>query len=409
MAAQSVSGGSTIGWRTPAVVMVFGCLIAMISFGPRSALGFFLTPMSQEFHWGRDVFSMALAIQNLLWGVGQPFAGGMADRFGTNRVLIVGALLYAAGLALMAHSTSGGMLDLSAGVLIGFGLSGSSFTIVLGAFGRLLPPERRAWASGIATAAGSLGQFLFAPIGQGFIAAWGWQVALVLLAAAALPMIPVAFALRSRSEPAAAEPQQSLRAALGEASAHKSYWLLIAGFFVCGFHLAFIQVHMPAYIAGFGLSASVGAWAIGVVGLFNTIGAYAAGVLAGRKSKKNLLAAIYLGRAVVIALFVLTPVSTASVLIFSAAMGLLWLSTVPPTWGLVALMFGPRYMSMLFGVVFFSHQIGAFLGVWLGGWAYDALGSYTLVWWISVGLGVFSAAVHWPIAERPVRLAAQGA
>ncbi len=300
-------------------------------------------------------------------------------------------------------------LHLTLGVMTGLGLSGASMFIVLGAFGRLLPPERRAWASGIATAAGSLGQFLFAPIGQGFIAAWGWPVALMLLAAAALPMIPIAFALKSRSEPAALQLQQSIGAALREASAHRSYWLLIAGFFVCGFHLAFIQVHMPAYIAGFGLSASVGAWAIAFVGLFNTVGAYTAGVLAGRRSKKNLLSAIYLGRAVVIALFVLTPVSTASVLAFSAAMGLLWLSTVPLTSALVALMFGPRYMTMLFGIVFLSHQIGAFIGVWLGGWAYDAYGSYTLVWWISVGLGVFSAAVHWPIAERPVRLAAQGA
>jgi predicted MFS family arabinose efflux permease len=299
-------------------------------------------------------------------------------------------------------------LHLTLGVMTGLGLSGASMFIVLGAFGRLLAPERRAWASGIATAAGSLGQFLFAPIGQGFIAAWGWPVALVLLAAAALPIIPLAFALRSRTGPAALpQAEQSLGAALREASGHRSYWLLIAGFFVCGFHLAFIQVHMPAYIAGFGLSASVGAWAIGFVGLFNTIGAYAAGVLAGRRSKKNLLSAIYLGRAAVIALFVLTPVSTASVLVFSAAMGLLWLSTVPPTSGLVALMFGPRYMSMLFGVVFFSHQIGAFIGVWLGGWAYDAFGSYTPVWWISVGLGIASAAVHWPIAERPARAALQ--
>lgn len=394
---------------TPALIVTAGAIISLIGYGIRGDFGLFQEPMLATRGWSRETFALALAIQNLMWGLGQPFAGAIADRYGSGRVLAAGAVLYAAGIALGAVVEGPVALHLTLGVMTGLGLSGASMFIVLGAFGRLLPPERRAWASGIATAAGSLGQFLFAPIGQGFIAAWGWPVALVLLGVAALPMIPIAFALKSRNAPAAQQQQQSLGAALREASAHKSYWLLIAGFFVCGFHLAFIQVHMPAYIAGFGLSASVGAWAIGFVGLFNTVGAYAAGVLAGRGSKKNLLSAIYLGRAIVIALFVLTPVSVPSVLAFSAAMGLLWLSTVPPTSGLVALMFGPRYMSMLFGVVFFSHQIGAFLGVWLGGWAYDAYGSYTLVWWISVGLGVFSAAVHWPIAERPARPVLQGA
>jgi MFS family permease len=393
---------------TPALIVTAGAIISLIGYGIRGDFGLFQEPMLNTRGWSRETFALALAIQNLMWGLGQPFAGAIADRYGSGRVLAGGAVLYAAGIAMGAVVEGPIALHLTLGVMTGLGLAGASMFIVLGAFGRLLPPERRAWASGIATAAGSLGQFLFAPIGQGFIAAWGWPVALVLLGCAALPMIPIALALKSRNVPAAPQ-QQSLGAALREASTHKSYWLLIAGFFVCGFHLAFIQVHMPAYIAGFGLSASVGAWAIGFVGLFNTIGAYAAGVLAGRGSKKNLLSAIYLGRAVVIALFVLTPVSVPSVLAFSAAMGLLWLSTVPPTSGLVALMFGPRYMSMLFGVVFLSHQIGAFIGVWLGGWAYDAFGSYTLVWWISVGLGVFSAAVHWPIAERPARPVLQGA
>jgi MFS family permease len=397
-------------FMTPAFIITAGAIVSLIGYGVRADFGLFQDPMLGTRGWSRETFALALAIQNLMWGFGQPFAGAIADRYGGGRVLAGGALLYAAGIALGAVVEGPFALHLTLGVMTGLGLSGASMFIVLGAFGRLLPPERRAWASGIATAAGSLGQFLFAPIGQGFIAAWGWPVALMLLAAAALPIIPVAFALRSGREHAAVQQQQqSLGAALREASAHKSYWLLIAGFFVCGFHLAFIQVHMPAYIAGFGLSPSVGAWAIGFVGLFNTIGAYAAGVLAGRRSKKNLLSAIYLGRALVIALFVLTPVSTASVLVFSAAMGLLWLSTVPPTSGLVALMFGPRYMSMLFGVVFFSHQIGAFIGVWLGGWAYDAYGSYALVWWISVGLGIASAAVHWPIAERPARAVLQRA
>ncbi len=387
-------------------VVAAGAIVSLIGYGVRADFGLFQDPMLSTRGWSRETFALALAIQNLTWGLGQPFAGAIADRYGGGRVLAGGALLYAAGIALGAVVEDSFALHLTLGVMTGLGLSGASMFIVLGAFGRLLPPERRAWASGVATAAGSLGQFLFAPIGQGFIAAWGWPVALMLLAVAALPIIPVAFALRSRNEPAAMpQAQQSLGDALREASMHRSYWLLIAGFFVCGFHLAFIQVHMPAYIAGFGLSPAVGAWAIGFVGLFNTIGAYAAGVLAGRCSKKNLLSAIYLGRAAVIAIFVLTPVSVPSVLAFSAAMGLLWLSTVPPTSGLVALMFGPRYMSMLFGLVFFSHQIGAFIGVWLGGWAYDAYGSYNLVWWISVGLGIASAALHWPIAERPARAA----
>jgi MFS family permease len=395
---------------TPARIVTAGAIVSLIGYGVRADFGLFQDPMLSARGWSRETFALALAIQNLMWGLGQPFAGAIADRFGCGRVLAGGALLYAAGIALGSVVEGPLALHLTLGVMTGLGLSGASMFIVLGAFGRLLQPERRAWASGIATAAGSLGQFLFAPIGQGFIAAWGWPIALVVLATAALPIVPVAFALRSRSQAVAMEqPPQSLGAALREASAHKSYWLLIAGFFVCGFHLAFIQVHMPAYIAGFGLSPSVGAWAIGFVGLFNTIGAYAAGVLAGRRSKKNLLSAIYLGRAAVIAPFVLTPVSVPSVLAFSAAMGLLWLSTVPPTSGLVALMFGPRYISMLFGLVFLSHQIGAFIGVWLGGWAYDTFGSYTLVWWISVGLGVLSAAVHWPIAERPARVALQGA
>ncbi len=390
-------------FATPAMIVAAGAIVSLIGYGIRGDFGLFQEPMLGTRGWSRETFALALAIQNLMWGLGQPFAGAIADRYGAGRVLAGGALLYAAGIALGAAVEGPLALHLTLGVMTGLGLSGASMFIVLGAFGRLLPPERRSWASGIATAAGSLGQFLFAPIGQGFIAAWGWEVALVLLAVAALPMIPVAFALRNQSESAAVQQQQSLGAALREAATHKSYWLLIAGFFVCGFHLAFIQVHMPAYLADFGLSPSVGAWALAFVGLFNTVGAYASGVLGGRRSRKNLLAAIYLGRAAVIALFVLTPVSTASVLAFSAAMGLLWLSTVPLTSGLVALMFGPRYMSMLFGVVFLSHQIGAFLGVWLGGWAYDVTGSYTPVWWISVGLGLFSAAVHWPIAERPAR------
>lgn len=392
----------------PMTVVVAGCLISMIGYGVRGDFGLFLPPIQETRGWSRETFALALALQNLLWGLGQPFAGAIADRFGTARVLIGGALLYAAGVAGSSMVATPLGFNLVMGVAVGFGLSGASFTIVLGALTRLLPPEKRSWALGLGTAAGSLGQFLFAPLGQGFLAAYGWQTALILLGGSALAIVPLAMALRGRGdETAHAVKPQGLGEALREAGGVRSYWLLIAGFFVCGFHVAFIQAHMPAYIKDVGLPASVGAWAIGLVGLFNVIGAYGAGVLATRRSRKRILSAIYLGRALVIAIFVLTPPSTASVLIFSAAMGVLWLSTVPPTSGLVALIFGPRYMTTLFGIVFFSHQVGAFLGVWLGGRIFDATGSYNAIWWISVALGIFAAVVHWPIVEQRVpRLAA---
>jgi MFS family permease len=404
MAAQSVSGGSTIGWRTPAVVMVFGCLIAMISFGPRSALGFFLTPMSQEFHWGRDVFSMALAIQNLLWGVGQPFAGGMADRFGTNRVLIVGALLYAAGLALMAHSTSGGMLDLSAGVLIGFGLSGSSFTIVLGAFGRLLPPEWRSLAFGVGTAAGSFGQFLYSPVAVALMDHFGWRGAITIFAGVTLLIVPLAVALATprSTAPVAPVATQSFRQAIGEAFMHRSYVLLVLGFFTCGFQLAFTTVHLPSYLVDRGLSAEVGGWTLAIIGLFNIIGSLGSGYLGARMPKRYILSAIYFARALSILIFITLPPGTVTTLVFGAVTGLLWLSTVPPTSGLVATMFGTRWLAMLFGFAFFSHQVGGFLGVWLGGLVYDYVGSYNPVWYLAIFFGVMSAIINLPIVEEPV-------
>jgi MFS family permease len=411
MAAQSVSGGSTIGWRTPAVVMVFGCLIAMISFGPRSALGFFLTPMSQEFHWGRDVFSMALAIQNLLWGVGQPFAGGMADRFGTNRVLIVGALLYAAGLALMAHSTSGGMLDLSAGVLIGFGLSGSSFTIVLGAFGRLLPPEWRSLAFGVGTAAGSFGQFLYSPVAVALMDHFGWRGAITIFAGVTLLIVPLAVALATprSTAPVAPVATQSFRQAIGEAFMHRSYVLLVLGFFTCGFQLAFTTVHLPSYLVDRGLSAEVGGWTLAIIGLFNIIGSLGSGYLGARMPKRYILSAIYFARALSILIFITLPPGTVTTLVFGAVTGLLWLSTVPPTSGLVATMFGTRWLAMLFGFAFFSHQVGGFLGVWLGGLVYDYVGSYNPVWYLSIFFGVMSALINLPIREQPVERLAPAA
>lgn len=399
-------------WQTMAVVIVAGCIIGMLSFGPRSALGLFLAPMTEMRGWSREVFALALAIQNLLWGAGQPVAGAIADRYGTARVLVVGGLLYAAGLATTAWAPSPLWLNIGAGALIGIGISASSFTIVLAAFGRVVSAQQRSVAFGIGTAAGSFGQFLFAPLGQMLIETTGWQQALMIMGALMLAVPVLAVALKGK--PAAHVPgsghDQTIREALSEAFGHRSFVLLVAGFFVCGFQLAFVTVHLPPYIVDIGIDAKYGAWAIAVIGLCNIFGALASGVIGARYSKPIFLSLIYLARAASIALFVFLPPSPATVLAFSAAMGLLWLSTVPPTSGLVAVMFGPRYMATLFGVVFFSHQVGAFLGVWLGGVLYDRYQTYDVVWWLSVALSIFAAIVHWPIRETPVaRLAAASA
>jgi MFS family permease len=409
MSVQSATARPALAnWRTPAVIVVCGCIIAMLSFGPRSALGFFLTPMSQEHNWGRDVFSMALAIQNLLWGLGQPFAGGIADRFGTMRVLAAGAIAYALGLALMSTSTTPGMLDLSAGVLIGFGLSGCSFTIVIGAFGKLLPVEWRSIAFGAGTAAGSFGQFLYSPLGVALMDKFGWQASLQIFAALTLLILPLSMALAlprataAEAAPSAAVPPQSLRQALAEAFGHRSYVLLVLGFFTCGFQLAFTTVHLPSYLIDRGLSAEVGGWTLAVIGLFNIFGSLASGYLGGRMPKRYILSTIYFARALSIVLFITLPATPLNTIIFGAVTGLLWLSTVPPTSGLVAVMFGTRWLAMLFGFAFFSHQVGGFLGVWLGGIVFDSTGSYLPVWWLSVFFGVASALINLPIAERPV-------
>ncbi|SOE00561.1 MFS transporter [Caenispirillum bisanense] len=393
------------------VVIVAACMVGLLNFGVRAGFGLFLEPMSAANGWGREVFATAIAVQNLLWGAGQPFAGAIADRFGTARVLVAGGFLYAAGTMLMAVSTTPTAITLTGGLIVGMGLAGSSFAIALAAMARVVPEEKRSWALGLGTATGSLGQFLLVPLGQGFISAYGWQTALVLMGSLALLIAVLAPALKGKpAKPAAGGFDQSIGEAVREAFAHRGYVLLFFGFFVCGFHVAFIQTHLPAYIVDKGLSPALGAWALGLVGLFNVIGAYSAGLLAGRYSKKYLLSIIYVTRAVVIAAFVLLPISTASVLVFSAAIGLLWLSTVPPTSGLVAQIFGPRYMATLFGIVFFGHQIGAFLGVWMGGVLYDATGSYDIVWWSGVALGIVAALLHWPIDERKlVRLPAAAA
>lgn len=391
-------------WRTPALILTCGCLISLVTFGPRSSLGLFLSPMTTAHGWNREAFALAVAVQNLLWGAGQPVAGIIADRFGTARVLAAGGLLQAAGFGLMVWAPTPGWLVLSAGVLIGLGLGAASFGIVIPAFGRLIPAERRSWAYGMATAVGSLGQFLFAPLAMAVIAAYGWQAALLAMAALLLGVPLASTVLAGRPQPVAtlSGRDQSLREALAEAFGNGSYLLLVAGFFVCGFQLAFITTHLPPYLMDVGVGAQWGAWSIAIIGLFNVIGSYCAGVLSSRRSKRALLSLNYLLRGVAIALFILLPPSPLTTVVFSAVLGLLWLSTVPPTSGLVALMFGTRYMATLYGIVFFSHQVGGFLGVWLGGRLYDATGSYDVVWWLSAALGLYAALVHWPIRERPV-------
>jgi MFS family permease len=383
----------------------------MLGFGPRSGMGFLLTPMSSAHSWGRDVFALALAIQMLLWGAAQPFAGAIADRFGAALVLSVGAVLYALGLAAMAYAGTPAMLHLSAGVMIGFGLAGSSFTVVIGAFGKLMPPQWRSLAFGAGTAAGSFGQFLFSPLAVALIDSYGWRHTLVIFAAIVLLIIPLSLAFaapRTNGATAAATaPQQSLVQALTEALGHRSYWLLVLGFFTCGFQIFFIAVHLPAYLVDRGLAAEIGGWTLGVIGLFNMVGAITAGWLSALMPRRYLLSIIYFARAVAILAFIMLPPSAAATLIFGAVLGLLWLSTVPPTSGLVTVMFGAHWLAMLFGFAFFSHQIGGFLGVWLGGVLFERTGSYDLVWWLSILLGLLSAAINLPIVEKPVqRLAA---
>jgi len=403
-----MSAPSTQSRFSPELIVLSGCLIALISFGPRASVGLFQIPMTTEFGWGRDTFSLAIAFQNLLWGLGQPFAGAVADRFGAFRVLCAGALLYALGLVVMAYASTPGILHLGAGVLIGFGLSGCSFNLVLGAFGKLLPEKWRPMAFGAGTAAGSFGQFLFPPIGNLLIDSFGWQQALVIFAGSVLIVMPLAISLATRpgaggaAASAANVPNQSIKQALTEAFRHRSYVLLVLGFFTCGFQLAFITAHLPAYLKDAGLSAAVGGWTLAVIGLANAFGSLGSGWLSTRMSKRWLLAWIYFGRSIAIAAFILLPASPATSILFGISIGLLWLSTVPPTSSLVMLMFGTRYMAMLYGFAFFSHQVGGFLGVWLGGELYELYGNYALVWWLSIALGVASALINLPIKERPV-------
>jgi MFS family permease len=402
------------GWRTPLVIIICGCAIALLSFGPRSTLGFFIQPMSRELTWGRDVFGLGLALQNLLWGLGQPLAGAIADRFGLFRVMCVGALLYAGGLLMMRYATTPAALDLGAGVLIGFGLSGCSFNLVLSAFSKLLPPEQRGLALGAGTAAGSFGQFLFAPIGVALIDNLGWQGALTVFAALMLLIVPLSLALATPPSTTQADVpsanEQSFKTALAEAFGHRSYVLLVLGFFTCGFQLAFITVHLPAFLVDRGISTQIGGWVLAAIGLFNIIGSVSVGWMQNFMPKRYILSAIYFLRALSTVAFISFPVTPFSAIAFGAVSGLTWLSTVPPTSALIALMFGTRWFATLYGFAFVSHQVGGFLGVLLGGIVFERFGSYTPIWWLSVLFGVLSALINLPIVEKPVsRAVAQAA
>ena len=382
-----------------------GCLIALLTFGPRSAIGFFQLPMLMDTGWSRDEFAIAIAIQNLCWGAGQPLFGAIADKFGTARVLILSGLLYAAGLALTAVAPSPFFLTIGSGVLVGLGVASGSFGIVLAAFARRVSAEQRSFVFGLGTAAGSAGMFLFAPLSQALIDSYGWSDALLVLSAIMLLVPLLSFALRGNGQTRRdlkPEIEQTMGAALREAFATRSFLLLTSGFFVCGFQVAFITAHFPAFLADVGIAPKWAVISMALIGFFNIIGSISSGIIGQRVSKPHFLAWIYIGRSIVVTVFLLTPITPATVVVFAVVMGLLWLSTVPPTNALVAIMFGTKYLGLLGGLVFFSHQIGSFLGVWLGGYLYEIYGTYDVVWWLGVILGLFAALMHWPIRETAV-------
>lgn len=387
-----------------AQVLACGAAIVTLSMGIRHGFGLWLQPITQANGWTRETFAFAIAIQNLSWGIAGIFAGMVADRFGAFRVLLVGAVAYALGLYGMAHSPTPWLFAGSAGVLIGIAQAGTTYAVVYGVIGRNVPAERRSWAMGITAAAGSFGQFLMVPTEGLLIREFGWQQALVLLGATALLIAPLAWGLREPGLTAAppARREQSIGQALREAFSYPSFQLLMAGYFVCGFQVVFIGVHMPSYLKDKGLSPQVASYALALIGLFNVFGTYIAGSLGQRLAKRKILAFIYLARAVTITIFLLAPLSPMSVYLFASVMGALWLSTVPPTNAVIAQIFGVAHLSMLGGFVFFSHQIGSFLGVWLGGYLYDRTGSYDIVWYISIALGVFAGLVNLPIRENAI-------
>jgi predicted MFS family arabinose efflux permease len=391
-------------------VLVCGALIVTLSMGIRHGFGLWLQPVTMDRGWSRETFAFALAIQNLAWGLAGPAAGMLADKYGAFRVLLAGSVLYAGGLVLMGLATSGLAFTGSAGVLLGMAQAGTTYAVVYGVIARQVDPARRSWAMGVTAAAGSFGQFLMVPVENWLIGSFGWQNALFILGCMALAIMPLAFGMKEPPRAAASGPQQSVGAALREAFGYRSFRLLMAGYFVCGFQVVFIGVHLPSYLKDQGLTPDVATTALALIGLFNVFGTYAAGSLGQRLAKRHILASIYALRAVAIVAFVLAPLTPWSVYVFASVMGLLWLSTVPPTNAIVAQIFGVQYMSMLGGFVFLSHQVGSFLGVWLGGMLFDATGSYMIVWWIAVALSAMAVAANLPVRETPiVRPAAQPA
>ncbi|RQP23890.1 MFS transporter [Piscinibacter terrae] len=395
-------------------VLLCGAAIVTLSMGIRHGFGLWLGPITTERGWTRETFAFALAVQNLAWGAAGPFAGALADRFGAFKVLIAGSLLYALGLVLMGLSTTGLAFTGSAGLLLGMAQSGTTYAVVYGVIGRQVDPAKRSWAMGVAAAAGSFGQFLMVPVENGLIngvhlpalgiaiEGAGWQHALFYLGCLALAIIPLAAGLKEPDAGPRSASHQSLGQALREAFGYPSFRWLMAGYFVCGFQVVFIGVHMPSYLKDHGLSPSVATTALALIGLFNVFGTYAAGTLGQRLAKRHILSTIYALRSVAIIIFLNVPLTPMSVYVFSAVMGVLWLSTVPPTNAVVAQIFGVQYLSMLGGFVFFSHQIGSFLGVWLGGKLYDSTGSYDVVWWIAVALGIFAAIANLPVKESAI-------
>lgn len=393
-----------------AQVLICGAAIVTLSMGVRHGFGLWLQPITQAQGWTRETFSFAIAIQNLSWGVCGIFAGMLADRLGAFKVLVGGAILYALGLLGMALSPTGFLFTLTAGVLIGAAQAGTTYAVIYGIIGRNISADKRSWAMGVAAAAGSFGQFLMVPIESFLISNIGWQQALVILAGAVLLIMPLALGLRESifAEGQAPKRDQTIVQALREAFRYPSFQLLMAGYFVCGFQVVFIGVHMPSYLKDKGLSPQVAGYALALIGLFNVFGTYAAGTLGQRMAKKNILVFIYLARAVVITAFIAAPLSPLIVYIFASVMGLLWLSTVPPTNAAVAQIFGVAHLSMLSGFVFFSHQIGSFMGVWLGGLLYDRTGSYDIVWYLTIALGIFAGLINLPVREAPIKRDAAG-
>ncbi|MEO0546488.1 MAG: MFS transporter [Pseudomonadota bacterium] len=397
---------SSPAWKPPVwLIITCGCTIALLAFGPRSAMGFFQEPILQDKGWGSTTFGLAIAIQNLAWGLGQPVFGALADRFGAYKSLAIGGIIYALGLYIMGTADAPIWLHIGGGVLVGLGVAAGSFGIILSVFARNVSPESRSLVFGMGTAAGSAGMFLFSPLSVGLIETVGWSHALVYMSILMLTIPVLAIPLFGSGKDAVMAQEQidqTVGQALTEAMKHRSYLLLISGFFVCGFQVAFITAHFPKYLADIGIGSNIAVWALALIGLFNILGSLASGVLGQTYSKPMMLVWLYIGRSIAVTAFLLLPQTATSVIIFSIVMGLLWLSTVAPTNALVAIMFGTRHLGMLGGIVFLSHQVGSFLGVYYGGYLRDTTGSYDVVWWLGVVLGLFAALVHWPIKEQPV-------